>query len=65
MRANINLYKDDDVIGQLEAQLGGLSLNDGPKSGKSPNDLALDSGKASIGGQERKVVKAKRQSESA
>jgi len=29
-------------------------------SGKSPLDQALDDGKAQVGGQERKVVKAKR-----
>ena len=66
MRANINLYKDEDVIAQLEAQLGGLSLNEGQvKAGKSPNDIALDQGKAVVGGQTRKVVKAKRQTDEA
>lgn len=65
MRANINLYKDEDVIAQLEAQLGGLSLTNEPSttSGKSPNDVALEKGQAVVGGQTRKVVKAKRSTE--
>ena len=30
LRANVNLYKDDDVIAQLEAQIGNLKLDDEP-----------------------------------
>lgn len=26
LRANINLYKDDDIIAQLEAKMGGMTL---------------------------------------
>ena len=60
MRANINLYKDEDVINSLEKQLGGLSLAPTEAIGKSPADAAIDAGKAVVGGQARKVVKAKR-----
>ena len=58
MRSNINLYKDEDVINQLENQLAAMSLDNKPE--KSPADQALDSGKIQIGGKTRKVVKAKR-----
>jgi len=62
MRANINLYKDEDVINSLTKQLSGLTV--APKApeavGKSPADAALDAGQAVVGGQARKVVKAKR-----
>lgn len=30
LRANVNLYKDDDVIAQLEAQIGNLKITDEP-----------------------------------
>lgn len=52
MRANINLYKDDDVIASLERQLGGLNLTEGnpANTGKSPADAALDRGEATVGG---------------
>lgn len=59
MRQNINLYRDDDVIGELEKQLQAMSLNTEAAS-KSPIDQALDKGSANVGGQERKVIKAKR-----
>ena len=34
LRANVNLYKDDDVIKQLEAQIGNLKLDDEPANGR-------------------------------
>ena len=57
MRANINLYKDDAVISELEKQLSMLSIADKPEP--SP----LDNGTFQVGGQTRKVVKAKRVTE--
>jgi len=61
LRANINLYRDDDVINQLEQQLGAMTLAEGASQvGKSPNDAALERGTAMVGKTERKVVKAKR-----
>ena len=56
MRANINMYKDDDVIAALEQQLGSLSLTEGQQEssatavGKSPADAALDKGEAVVSG---------------
>jgi len=32
MREKISLYKDEDVVDQLEKQLAQMSLNDKPKS---------------------------------
>ena len=61
LRANINLYRDDDVINQLEQQLNSLSLTEG-KPGLSPSDVALQKGSVEVDGQTRKVVKAKRTS---
>lgn len=57
MRAGINLYKDEDVINQLEKQLKSMSLTE---ASKSPNDVALDKGIAVVGGESRMVHKAKR-----
>lgn len=65
MRANINLYQDKDVIQSLEEQLGSLSLTAGTSNTKSPGDAALASGSATVGGTTRKVVKAKRTTETA
>ena len=62
MRANINLYKDEDVIASLEQKLGALTL-DSTATGKSPADAALDKGTAEVAGTTRKVVKAKRTTE--
>ena len=28
LRANVNLYKDDDIIGQLEAQISNMTLDE-------------------------------------
>jgi hypothetical protein len=61
MRQNINLYRDDDVIGELEKQLAGMSIAE--DSSKSPLDKALDTGEATVGGDKRKVLKAKRSTE--
>ena len=44
MRAKINLYKDDNVIGELEKQLSMLSIADKPEP--SP----LDNGTFQVGG---------------
>ena len=46
MRQNINLYKDQDVIDELEKQLAGMSLSETPAEtdGKSPIDQALEKG---------------------
>jgi len=49
LRANVNLYKDDDIIGQLEAKIGKMTLEDSSLK----QDLAK--GSSNIGGQERKV----------
>ena len=51
MRANINMYKDDDVIAALEQQLGGLSLtSSSTQPDKSPADAALDRGEVVVDG---------------
>lgn len=36
MRANINLYKDTDVINELEAQFANMGLSDKKDDYKSP-----------------------------
>lgn len=68
LRANINLYKvslfyfnfykDDNVIEELEKQLAAMTISNETK--KSPIGTALEEGKAKVGGQERKIVKAAR-----
>lgn len=54
MRANINLYKDEAVIAELEKRLAGLDLDD--KAKKSPLMEAMEKGGTVVGGKERKVV---------
>jgi nonsense-mediated mRNA decay protein 3 len=54
MRANINLYKDEAVIAELEKRLAGLDLDE--KAKKSPLMEAMEKGGAVVGGKERKVV---------
>jgi hypothetical protein len=64
IRQNVNLFRDDDVIERLNAQMSKLDLggkgdeNDEPK--KSPIGQALDSGTATIGNEQRKVLKGAR-----
>lgn len=62
MRANINMYKDEDVINSLEQQLSSLTLS---AQTKSPNDVALEKGSVQVGNETRKVVKAKRTTDKA
>ena len=60
IRANVNKYKDEDVIEEL---LGKLSLNATEKKDdvkKSPMLDALDKGETKVEGQQRKVVKGAR-----
>lgn len=52
LRANVNLYKDDDVIGELEAQIANMALDD------KPSKLKADLESGTIGG--RKVKTAAR-----
>ena len=60
IRANVNKYKDEEVIEEL---LGKLSLNPTEEKldvKKSPMQDALDKGEAKVEGQQRKVVKGAR-----
>lgn len=58
MRAHINIYKDEDVIAELEKKLAGLDLEGTAKA--SPISEAMEQGTAVVAGQERKVVAGKR-----
>lgn len=49
MRANINLYKDEDVINQLEKQMAALDIVESSAS-KSPIGEALEAGETVVGG---------------
>ena len=60
IRANVNKYKDEEVIEEL---LGKLSLNPTEEKldvKKSPMLDALDKGETKVEGQQRKVVKGAR-----
>jgi len=53
MRQNINLYRDDDVIAELEKQFEDMTIGEKPVedlSSKSPMDEALDKGVAKVNG---------------
>lgn len=54
-RANVNLYRDDDIIGQLEAKISGLTLEESSKLEKN-----LESGTSRVGSDDRQVKKAVR-----
>jgi len=58
LRANVNLYKDDDVIAQLEQQISNLNLDE--TDGKSKLTTDLSKGKTQVEGEERQVKAAKR-----
>ena len=55
-RASVNLYKNDDIIRQLEAKVNSMSLNDMPSTLKDD----LDKGVSKTTGQEREVKTAVR-----
>ena len=56
LRANVNLYRDDDVIAALEAQMGQMTLDE--KASNFDKDLKI--GVTKVAGEERKVKAAKR-----
>lgn len=55
LRANVNLYKDDDIMAELEEKIAGMNLEDTSKVKKD-----LDNGKSNVGGEERTVKSAVR-----
>ena len=44
LRQQIDLYRDDDIIKQLEGQLAGMELNE-----KSKQQKTIDAGKTKVG----------------
>jgi hypothetical protein len=61
LRAQIDLYKNEDVINELEKKLAGMNIEEEAK--KSNVQAAIDSGKKQVGGDERKIVKGARKTE--
>lgn len=59
LRGQIDLYKNEDVIGQLEKKLAGMNLT-AEEAKVSAVQAGLDRGKAKVGGEERTVTKAVR-----
>jgi nonsense-mediated mRNA decay protein 3 len=57
IRAQVNLYKDDEAINEIEKQLQGLMLDEKKETKKEKTDVVK------VGGQERKIVKATRKTE--
>lgn len=55
-RGNMNLYKDEDVIAQLQAQIAGMTLEEKP----SQLTNQLKSGSSQVEGEDRKIKAAKR-----
>ena len=60
-RSKMNLYKDTDVIAQLESQIKNMSLDDKPS--ESEFKKKLGGGELKVDGQEREVKKAKRRTD--
>jgi hypothetical protein len=59
-RSNVNLYKNDDAIAELEAEMGALTLNEGEKS-KFGQDLKQ--GKTKVMGEMREIKEIKRKTD--
>ena len=60
-RAHMNIYRNDDVIAQLEKKIQNLDLEEKKvEIRKSPLQQDLDAGIAKVEGKERKVVKGSR-----
>jgi hypothetical protein len=55
LRQQIDLYRNDEVINELEKKLAGMTIEE-----KSAVAKTLDSGKKTVGTEERKVVKGTR-----
>jgi hypothetical protein len=60
LRQQIDLYRNDDVINELEKKLAGMNLEE---QKKSQIQSAIDSGKGKVGKDERKIVKGARKTE--
>jgi len=58
MRQNIMLFKNKNVVDDLEKQLAQLTLDD--NQNKSPLETAQEKGAIEVGGKERKVVTGNR-----
>jgi hypothetical protein len=54
LRGQIDLYRNEDVINELEKKLAGINLEE---SKKSQIQTAIDSGKSKVSGEQRKIVK--------
>ena len=59
MRGQIDLFKNEEVINELEKKLANMGINED----KSQVQSALDKGKVKVGADERKVVKAVRKTD--
>mmetsp|Transcript_37578 Transcript_37578/g.57568 ORF Transcript_37578/g.57568 Transcript_37578/m.57568 type:complete len:476 (-) Transcript_37578:174-1601(-) len=58
-RAGMNLYKDQDVIAELESQINKLSISDKPSELKQ----GMEGGKMNVEGEDREVKTAKRRTQ--
>lgn len=61
LRGQIDLYKNEDVINELEKKLAGMTIDDAGK--KSKIQAELDSGKSKVGNEERRLAKGARKTE--
>lgn len=57
MRGQIDLFKNEDVINEIEKKLAGMNLEE---TKKSQIQSDLEKGKAKVGAEDRRVVKAPR-----
>ena len=60
LRGQIDLYRNEDVINELEKKLAGINLEE---SKKSQIQTAIDSGKSKVSGEQRKIVKGNRKTD--
>jgi hypothetical protein len=56
LRANVGLYRDDDVMAELEAKVAKMGISDEPSKLKSE----LKKGSANVGGEVREIKSAVR-----
>ena len=59
LRQNVNLYRDDDIVAQLEAKISNMNLDDDASQLKKD----LETGKTKVGGEERSIKTATRKTD--
>jgi hypothetical protein len=63
LRGQIDLYKNEEVINELEKKLAGMNLEQQLASDKSKTQQELDAGLTKVGSEERRLAKGNRKTQ--